>query len=371
MFFIFTSMFSAYGQHGKFVYTPTSGQTMLSRTDGSTWLALGKHPVSVNVGDVLKLKGAGKGSLMFPDGTITHLKSKANAIIMRNGLRLRIGYVWAKVRRRADIFKITTPLGSCNVLGTSLDVKINRFGHTVVRVFSGIVAVRAHEDSKNRQLVLQKGMKTTLMNKTKIANKPEKFQDVPIATKLKAEWEVRKFNKQQKIVFGKDLPPILPELDEQPTILTKPFFNTKTKYKKKPLKKEKIQILVRQRSDFQEMLRKQSLKKGSVIGGRFKEKKKMIKRGHGTELGQYYKTEKIIRNDTDLRTEHFQYRNRLLRTQSQIRQSNMEREDLIKRNSTSATVLRQIERLQRDLVRLKQEHRQLLLIIRNIQVRKR
>jgi len=214
-------------------------------------------------------------------------------------------------------------------------------------------------------------MKTTLINKSRVASKPDKFQNIPIETKLKTEWETRKFKKEQKIIFGKDLPPLLPELDIKPQILTKPFFSNKKKYIKKPKANNKIQILVRQRSKFQEMLRQQTLKKDSVIGGRFEEKKTMIERGHGSELGQYHKTEKVIRNDTDLRTEYFQYRNRLLRTQSLIRQSNMERETLIKRNSSSATVLRQIESLQRDLTRLKKEHRQLLLLLRNIQIRKR
>lgn len=362
---------TANAQREKFIYTPVNGKTMLSRTQGSTWLALGNYPVEISAGDILKLEGAARGTLMFPDGSISNLKLGAYATVMRNGLQMRIGYVWSKVRHRADVFKIITPLGSCNVLGTSFDVKIDRYGKTGIRVFKGIVAVRAHEDKKNRQLVLQRGMKTLLQSKEWVAEKPEKFVPSAIETKLNTEWEEHVFDKDDKRVGRSSLPPMLPELETKSETLNKLLSKNKSKVDRAKNFSPPVKIIARQRSAFLEMLRKQTLKKGSVISGRFEGKEDMIHKGHGSELGQYNKPEKFIHDDYELRNEYSHIRNRLLRVQSMLRQAQMGRENLVKRNSTSATAIREIQSLQNDIIRYRKEANQLLILLRQMQLRKK
>ena len=138
---------SAQAQHDKYFFRTLEGRAVLSRTGGSTWLALSQvQPVEIKPGDMVNVEGNGRGELLFPDGTVARLKNNAMVTLLRYGLNMRHGYIWLTVRRSSDIFKVVTPLGSCSVLGTSFDVDVDRFGKTHVRVFSGIVAVRAEAD---------------------------------------------------------------------------------------------------------------------------------------------------------------------------------------------------------------------------------
>ena len=367
LFFIIGLITSVSAQHEKFIFTMFKGRVSLSRTGGSTWLSLSEQPVEVKPGDMLRAEGGGRGELRYPDGTIVRIKDGAYFTIERSSIHLRIGNVWLKVRRRADVFKVITPLGSCNVLGTSFDVNVDRFGRTNVRVFSGIVAVRAHNDQRNRQLVLQRGMKTGIFDKTRVSEKPEKFQANTIEASLLSEWEARQLV-SDKPSREKGLPPMLPEITDAESPVESLFKEVPVK---KEAPKERIPIIVRQRSGFLEMLREQRLKKDSVMGERFDKKEKMQREGHGQEFGQFYRPSAIVTDDPSLRMEYFQVRNRLLRVQSQLRQAEMERAALVNRANISSSERRQIQTLQVKIAEYKLEHRQLRLELRDLQTRKR
>jgi hypothetical protein len=364
---------TARAQHAKFIFSMIKDRAVLSRSGGSTWLALGMQPVEVKPGDLLKVEGEGRGELRYPDGTIVRLSSGASITILRSGVQLQKGYIWLKVRRRADMFKVFSPLGSCSVLGTSFDVNVDRFGKTSVRVFSGIVAVRANDDSRNRQLVLQSGMRTVISEKTRIDDKPMKFQASTIEAKLLSDWESRKLDNNSNYLAAPKvddgLPPMLPELDTGHTIMGRePEVEEKSP---EQAKADRIQIIARQRNSFLENLRKQELKKNSVIGSRFEEKDYMRNNTHGYEFGQYKEPSSFITDDPSLRMEYFQIRNRLLRVQSQIRQKEMEMTSLVNQTVPTSQSKRDAQKMQADLLVLQQEHKQLILRLRNLQTRKR
>ena len=191
--FVFAST-AVYAQHDKYFFYHFGGRAVLSRTQGSTWLSLQPgQPMELHPGDIINVEGDGKGEITFPDGTSVRMKNNAMVTLSRYGINLRFGYVWLNVRRSSDVFKVTTPFGTCSVLGTSFDVDVDKYGKARVRVFNGIVAVRASEEKKNKQLVLQAGMHTLLADSTKVADKPEKFQYQSLEAQMKSEWEQRSF----------------------------------------------------------------------------------------------------------------------------------------------------------------------------------
>ncbi|MEW6708328.1 MAG: FecR family protein [Candidatus Riflebacteria bacterium] len=362
-------------QHDKFLFKTIEGRAVLSRTGGSTWLALqSAQPVEVRPGDLINVEGSGRGEVFYPDGTIVRLKNNAMITLMRSGIQLKLGNVWLKVRRRSDMFKVFTPLGSCTVLGTSFDVNVDRYGHTDIRVFSGIVAVRAAEDQRNRQLVLQNGMQTRLTQKDKIAESPERFQSSTIEATLISEWESRDLPAAPKLLAepAQKLPPIRPEIETEPLtlppveqVISGEFHQEKTVAARNPI------ILARQRSAFLDHLRQQTLQKDSVIGGRFEDKEEMHKDGHNRELGQHFRPANLIRNRNDLDREYANTRNRILRVQSQMRQKELEMNSLIVKSSGSSVQQRAVASLQSELLGLREEHRALVQKQRDLENLKR
>lgn len=383
----------AEAQHDKYFFRTIEGRAVMSRTGGSTWLALQEiQPVELKPGDIVNVEGNGRGELSFPDGTLVRMKNNAMVTLLRYGINLRLGNVWLNVRRSSDIFKVITPLGSCSVLGTSFDVDVDRFGKTQVRVFSGIVAVRAEADTRNRQLVLQPGMRTTVVEKTKVADKPDKFQASTIETSLTSEWGSRNMAPptgfkplgkshlsqpaMQPAVSGETaisqpdsaLPPIRPEIQtgqiELPPV--NEIVDGIT-----PTPADKTQIIARQRSGFLEMLRQQQLARDSVIGGGFEPKDEMRRDQHGSELGQHHHLNFNVSDDASLDREYYNLRNRLLRVQSQLRQTELEMAALVAQNIATSAQRRKISSLQALLLDLQGEHRTLATRLRDIQAKKR
>jgi hypothetical protein len=348
-------------QHDKFIFTKLDGRALLSRTGGSTWLALqGFQPTDVKPGDQLKVEGNGRGELLYPDGTQIRIKNNASLTILRDGIQLKIGYAWLKVPRRNDIFKVFTPLGSCSVLGTSFDVSVDRFGKTAVKVFNGIVAVRAAEDERNRQLVLQAGMRTVLTSTARVDEKPILFSAGSTEASMASEWERR------------GLPPIRPEIDTTPTRLPSAdeLLQGET-YEAPKEKKKDLVIIARQRAAFYEKLRQNKLKEDSVLGGRMSETEQMYKDGHNLELGQYSRPDSLIRNRRDLDREYANTRNRILRVQSRMRQTEIEMNAILKSAAPSSTQQKTVARLQSELVSLRTEHRALRQKLRELENFKR
>ncbi len=412
----------ASAQHDKYFFINLTGRAVLSRTSGATWLSLQQaQPVEVKPGDMVNVEGDGRGELRFPDGSSVRMKNNAMITVMRYGINQRLGNVWLNIRRSSDIFKVVTPLGSCSVLGTSFDVDVDRYGKTRVRVFSGLVAVRAAEDSRNRQLVLQPGMHTTLSEKTKVADKPEKFQAPTIEASLNSEWEARNFaaaapsalEQTRPLQHDSRIPPALqpaaPAVSARPTmpevqpgsIEAPPVgplggSSTGSEVSLPPIRPEiqsdlqlpsagdvikgiepsqlkdgEIMSLARQRAAFLEMLRQQKIDRDSVIGGSFKAREDMAKDLHGHESGQSDRLSFSISDNESLDRENWLTRNRLLRVQSQLRQKELEIADLIRQNITTPSHQRKISNAQAQLVELQTEQRVLSDRIRDVQTKKR
>lgn len=394
---------SAQAQHDKYFFRTLEGRAVLSRTGGSNWLALSQvQPVEIRPGDMVNVEGNGRGELLFPDGTVARLKNNAMVTLLRYGLNMRHGYIWLTVRRSSDIFKVVTPLGSCSVLGTSFDVDVDRFGKTHVRVFSGIVAVRAEADTRNRQLVLQPGMRTTVTDKTRVADHPDKFSHSTIEPALISEWSSRAFAPQTSAGMPtatmipavletqsqpqapaiqieppppgpghaptSGLPPIRPEIEGAQTDLP-PVYEVIEGLE--PEKVGKTDIMARQRSAFLEMLRKQQLERESVIGGRFEEEEAMRRDQHASELGQYHRPVSTVTDNESLDREYYNLRNRILRVQSQIRQTELEISTLINQGVGTSAQRRKVSSLQSALVELQMEQRVLTSRLHDLQTKKR
>ncbi len=386
----------SYAQHDKYYFYHFSGRAVLSRTQGATWLTLQPgQPMELHPGDIINVEGDGKGEITFPDGTSARLKNNAMVTLSRYGINLRYGYVWLNVRRSADIFKVTTPLGSCSVLGTSFDVDVDKYGKTHVRVFQGIVAVRAADEKKNRQLILQAGMSTLLSSSSKVAEKPDKFQPQSIETAMKSEWEQRSFygftpGKLRNKTLAEELtekkepsaPVItietgdtgLPEINKENEVEMH-FKPIEKILEKAPEKisddKPKIKIIARQRSEFAEMLRQQQLTRDSVIGFSIPEKSNMMKEGHALSFGETSRTQSSITDLASLDREYSLIRNRLLRVQSLIRQTELELGSLCSNNDSSTGNQLKISRTQRKLSDLKAENRVLTNKLYELQHKKK
>ena len=383
----------SYAQHNKYYFYHFTGRAVLSRTQGATWLSLQPaQPVELHPGDIINVEGSGKGEIVFPDGTSVRMKNNAMVTLSRYGINLRFGYVWLNVRRSGDVFKVTTPMGSCSVLGTSFDVDVDKYGKTKVRVFQGIVAVRASDSKQNKQLVLQTGMQTLLASSSKVAEKPDKFQHQGIEAALKSEWEQRSVygftpGKTRNKTLAEELadtrkttaPVITTDNTGLPQIKTESDVEMEFKPIEKIIDNEppnivedgKIKIIARQRSEFAEMLRQQQLERDSVIGFSIPEKADMMKEGHAVSFGERSKSQSSITDHASLEREYSQIRNRLLRVQSLIRQTEMELGSLCSINDNSTGNKLKISYAQRKLSDLRAENRVLTSKLHELQHKKR
>ncbi len=383
----------SYAQHNKYYFYHFTGRAVLSRTQGATWLSLQPaQPVELHPGDIINVEGSGKGEIVFPDGTSVRMKNNAMVTLSRYGINLRFGYVWLNVRRSGDVFKVTTPMGSCSVLGTSFDVDVDKYGKTKVRVFQGIVAVRASDSKKNKQLVLQTGMQTLLADSSKVADKPDKFQHQGVEAALKSEWEQRSVygftpGKSKTKTLAEELadkrsnsaPVITTDNTGLPQIKTESDVEMEFKPIEKIIDNKppnivedgKIKIIARQRSEFAEMLRQQQLERDSVIGFSIPEKADMMKEGHAVSFGERSKSQSSITDHASLEREYSQIRNRLLRVQSLIRQTEMELGSLCSINDNSTGNKLKISYAQRKLSDLRAENRVLTSKLHELQHKKR
>ena len=105
-----------FAQHNKYNFYLFTGRAVLSRTQGSSWLALQPgQPMELHPGDLVNVEGDGKGEIIFPDGTSVRMKNNAMVALARYGINLRFGYVWLNVKKSADVFKVTTSFWCCNL----------------------------------------------------------------------------------------------------------------------------------------------------------------------------------------------------------------------------------------------------------------
>ncbi len=369
------------GGHGKYYFYPLTGRAILSRTEGANWLALQKaQPVEVRPGDMINVEGTGRGELHFPDGSVVRIKNNAMLTLGRYGISLRLGYAWLNVRRSTDTFTVNTPLGTCTVLGTSFDLSVDQFGKGLVRVFDGIVAVKAAEMEGRRQLVLQQSMQTRLTDRNKISQRPDKFNSQTIGKAIASEWEPRQFMDER---LPASLQPSLPpeEMEKKRTLqapsqipvglpLMRPEIEeqlekAKETYEYRPSETvTEGEFTVRKRSEFQEMLMQRQLSRDSVIGG-YNLKEEMEKDGHGKGFGHSARARSGIAVSGG-NHDYAGARNRLLRLQGEISQLKMQINGMISENKTTLTHQRKISEAQGQLVELQQEHRFLQNQLRNM-----
>jgi|GEM_PF-1591396 len=188
------------------------GRAALSRTAGSNWLELGPEPVVIKPSDMIQTEGESMGDLHFSDGSVFRIKSASKLTLLDGSLILQVGEAWFNLSRQVKAFKVETPTTVCSVLGTTFDVGVDKFGQTRVRVFDGIVSVKARDDQRHRQMVLQAGMMTTVKEKHFTSDQIQKFDPQKYEDQMKAESNRLKVT---PIKIGPErpgLPPIRPTL---------------------------------------------------------------------------------------------------------------------------------------------------------------
>lgn len=163
------------------------GRAALNRQGVGNWLDLGPEPIVVRVQDRLRTESETRGEMKFPDGSIFRVKSNTILTLMDGGIQMQVGEAIFNLQKQGRNFQVVTPTAVCGVLGTSFDVNVDRFGKTQVRVFDGIVAVKTHGQDR-RQLVLQRGMMTTVQRQGNIEAQPKRFDPAAAEGQLKKDW---------------------------------------------------------------------------------------------------------------------------------------------------------------------------------------
>jgi len=165
------------------------GRAALSRNGGGTWLDLGPEPVVVKIQYMFRTEGETRAELKFPDGSLFRVKSNSRLTLLNDGIQLQVGESWFNLKKQGRTFQVVTPTTVCGVLGTTFDVNVDRFGRTQVRVFDGLVSVRAHGDRRKRQLVLQRGMMTSVQNRENTGEQIQKFDPSGEDARIQSEWK--------------------------------------------------------------------------------------------------------------------------------------------------------------------------------------
>ena len=353
-------------QHGRFFFRLIEGRAQLSRTGGSTWLSLQRvQPADLSPGDILQLSQNAKGVVFYPDGSIIRVKDGADFTIERDAIRLRVGYAWLEVRRRADTFRVFTPLASCHVLGTSFELEVNQFGHTTVRVFDGIVAVRANEDERNRQLVLQNNMSTLVNDSKRVRDEPSRFQSATVLTSLRSEWSERAIAESSaKDDFA--LPRIRDELPEMPKGLPPADEIIHGISLQQTAHRQRVDVQSRQTQEYRDLLLNQHLSKGIATDMAYSDTSE-----HGQEFSRYRRPESMITDQDDLERELYILRNELLKVQSRIRRLEMQISAEINQQTTSPVQKRRIADMQNELGELIAQQRFIDIRLRDLRLRKR
>lgn len=190
------------------------GRAALSRNGGSTWLDLGPEPINVKVQDMLRTEGETRGELRFPDGSLFRVKSNSQVTLLTDGLQMQVGESWFNLKKQGRAFQVITPTTVCGVLGTTFDVAVDRYGRTQVRVFEGLVSVKARDDQRRRQLVLQRGMQTSIRERGITGDQTQKFDARALETDLNREWDRKAAPAPKSGLERPGLPPIRPSLPD-------------------------------------------------------------------------------------------------------------------------------------------------------------
>ncbi|NLI76791.1 MAG: hypothetical protein GX442_10160 [Candidatus Riflebacteria bacterium] len=335
------------------------GRAALSRTKGGTWLELGPEPVVVQVQDMLRTEGETRGELKFPDGSLFRVKSNSLLTLLSDGLQLQVGESWFNLRKQGRTFQVITPTTVCGVLGTTFDVAVDKFGRTQVRVYEGLVGVRARDDQRRRQIVLQRGMQTSVRDRGYTGDQVQKFDPGALESELKKQWESGAGGAGLKVGPERQgLPPIRPSLPGKIRPLGpdgQPLPSGPPPAQPRPDAGPQIRD-IRDRMNFFEDLRQQRVREREALAGRGLEapaagdqlwkqpypglpfgtggkpvSDPMLREGHGRPFGQATAAPTGAQDERMLRERILETQNQLVRVQEEIRQLESELPLLVKR----------------------------------------
>lgn len=163
------------------------GNCTFQRSGWNNWLGVSSfQPMPVGPGDSIKTNDKSYAELRLADGGSINVKPESHIVFSGNSVQVRIGEIWLHAAKQRSEFRIHTPKAVCTILGTVVNVSVDSYGKTRFRVLEGIVGVRAGDDPRKRQLVLQRGMMTTVSDSKKIEDTPRKFDPEEASKELGA-----------------------------------------------------------------------------------------------------------------------------------------------------------------------------------------
>ncbi|HEY9069039.1 MAG TPA: FecR domain-containing protein [Candidatus Ozemobacteraceae bacterium] len=340
------------------------GRAALSRNGGGTWLELGPEPVAVKVQDMLRTEGETRGEMRFPDGSLFRIKSNSRVTLVNDGIQLQVGESWFNLKKQGRTFQVVTPTTVCGVLGTTFDVNVDRFGQTRVRVFEGLVSVKAHEDRRKRQLVLQKGMMASIRDRAQTAEQFQKFDAAGEDARIQGEW--KNLTPQKLGPARPQMPEGLPPMRQPASGGWKPVFKEGERSDAggvlpdgKSSSAEPSGTGIRENLAFFEKMREQRLEgrrqQGEEEAGRNQASGGMdaiaLRQGLGARFGEAGRGPVGAQEQRALREEYLRTQNRLVQVQEELRRTVSELEALrSKLNANSAGGMTKEEIRQRMVV---------------------
>lgn len=210
---VLTAVCAGAANQDEIMFTLQRGRAALSRTNGVNWLDLGPQPVVVKFQDKLRTEGETRGELKYPDGSVFRVKSNSVLTVLDGGMQLQVGETWFNLQKQGRQFQVVTPTAVCGVLGTTFDVNVDRYGKTQVRVFDGMVTVKANGDQRKRQQVLQRGMMTQVKDRSVTEDRIQKFDAKAEEKRVSEEW---KNSGAAPVRFGPPRPGLAPSRQELP-----------------------------------------------------------------------------------------------------------------------------------------------------------
>lgn len=148
------------------VLSQTRGRVEVQRKSMDLWTRA-QAPYALHVGDKVRTKGRGQAMITFQDGSRVEIGPKAEleieaASTVGKKLKLGIGKIKAWVQKaEGQRFDVKTPKAVASVRGTEFSVDVNRFGNTVVDLYSGLLGV---SDTKGNETLMQPNQRVTVDN---------------------------------------------------------------------------------------------------------------------------------------------------------------------------------------------------------------
>lgn len=209
---IFCPKIFSYNQLSPIQVNLVSGRVLLSRTAQSTWNLLSLEPTTVSVGDILQSESDSYLTIKYPNSSICYVFPYTYITLIDNGLVLKNGEILFDIKpSEISTYTVLTPYAEINVLGTKFLVKVDKYGKTTVSVIKGIITIKAKNEQKNRQLVLQSGMQSTIDNPAQTPLNYTKFDASHFESLLNEKWaKIEGFKPLSKTKYIKELPPIRP-----------------------------------------------------------------------------------------------------------------------------------------------------------------